>query len=164
MDLITPDFGLIFWQTVTLLVVLLVLSKFAWKPILQAVQERESDIAEALQSAKEAKKIVAQVKEEKAALIKEGHTERERVIAEAINAKNEIIAQAKQEAEAVRNDAVAQTKILLEKEKEAARAVLQNEVAALSIQIATKLLQNELQQQTAQDKYAQRLVKEAHWS
>lgn len=164
MDLITPDFGLIFWQSITLLAVLLVLSRFAWSPILQIIQAREQDIAVALQSAQEAKRLVERVKEDKASLIREAHAEREKIIAEAVAAKQEIMAQAKLAAEAATQSAIAQTKALLEKEKEAARAVLQNEVASLSIQVATKLLQHELQQQQAQEQYAQRLVKEANWA
>ena len=164
MDLITPDFGLIFWQTVTLLAVLLILGKFAWKPILNAIQEREGNIEAALQAAEAAQELVAQVQADKAALLKTVHKEREKIIEEAVATKNAIIEAAKVEADKVSKKAIEQTKLLLKREKEDTLATLKNEVATLSVQIAEKLLQNELQQKTTQEKLVQRLIKEAHWN
>ena len=124
MDLITPQFGLIFWQTVTQLEVLFILGKYAWRPILNIIQEREDSIEAALQAAEEAKQLAAQVKLDKAALLKTAQAEREKIIAEAMIARNDIIAEAKVEAEKASKLAIAQTSVLLAKEKEAALAVL----------------------------------------
>jgi F-type H+-transporting ATPase subunit b len=163
MSLITPDFGLIFWQTVTLLVVLLLLGKFAWKPILDAIQEREGNIATALEAAEVAKKLVLQVQADKEALLKTAYTERVRIIEEAMAVKQVIIEESKVAAAKESEKIIEQTHALLEQEQEAVLSVLKNKVATLSVQIAEKLLQSELQQQRTQEKLVQRLIKEAHW-
>mmetsp|Transcript_22513 Transcript_22513/g.51921 ORF Transcript_22513/g.51921 Transcript_22513/m.51921 type:complete len:164 (-) Transcript_22513:5286-5777(-) len=161
MDLITPDFGLIFWQTVTLLVVLLILSKFAWRPILNTIQNREESIEEALQAAEEAKRMMVQVQKDKDTLLTTAQAERARIIEEAMRAQRSIIEEAKIVADNERKEMMQQARVLLEKEKEAARGVLKNEMATLAVQIAEKLLQSELQQHT-QEKLVQRLIQEAH--
>ncbi len=163
MDLITPDFGLFFWQTVTLLVVLLLLGKFAWKPILHAIEEREEHIQAALRAAEVAQEMVARVQADQEALLKTAHTERTRIISEAIVAKKAIIEEAKVEAEKESKKVVEQTRELLAREQEAALGAVQNMVATLSVQIAEKLLQNELKQQHTQEELVQRLIQEAHW-
>jgi F-type H+-transporting ATPase subunit b len=163
MDLITPDFGLFFWQTVTLLVVLLLLGKFAWKPILNAIEEREEHIKAALRAAEVAQEMVARVQADQEALLKTAHTERTRIIAEAVVAKKAIMEEAKVEAEKERKKVVEQTRALLAREEEAALGAVQNMVATLSVQIAEKLLQNELKQQHTQEELVQRLIQEAHW-
>jgi F-type H+-transporting ATPase subunit b len=163
MDLITPDFGLFFWQTVTLLVVLLLLGKFAWKPILNAIEEREEHIKAALRAAEVAQEMVARVQADQEALLKTAHTERTRIIAEAVVAKKAIMEEAKVEAEKERKKVIEQTRALLAREEEAALGAVQNMVATLSVQIAEKLLQNELKQQHTQEELVQRLIQEAHW-
>ena len=162
MDLITPDLGLIFWQTVTLLVVLLILGKFAWKPILRTIKEREKSIEEALQAAEEAKKAVVKVQADKESILRTAETERNRIITEAMATKDDIIEEAKREAEKASKRAIAQTKALIAKEQEAALAALKNQVATLSVQIAEKLLQRELRQQPTQETLLQRLTQEIH--
>jgi F-type H+-transporting ATPase subunit b len=163
MSLITPDFGLIFWQTVTFLVVLLLLGKFAWKPILNAIQEREGNITAALEEAEAAKKIVTKVQTDQDELLKTAHKERVRIIEEAMATKQIIIEEAKVAAAQESKKIIAQTNTLLEREKEAVLNVLKNKVATLSVQIAEKLLQNELQQQKTHEKLVQRLIRETHW-
>ena len=162
MNLITPDFGLFFWQTVTLLVVLLILGKFAWKPILNAIQEREENIEAALQAAEAAKETVAQLQVHQETLLKTAHLERTRIIEEAKEAQRCILDEAKVEAEKVRKEMLEQTRALLAKEQQDTLEVLKGMVATLSIQIAEKLLQNELKQQT-QEKLVQQLIQEVHW-
>lgn len=164
MDLITPQFGLIFWQTATLLVVLFILGKYAWKPILSVIQEREDNIAFALQAAEEAKHYAAQVQLDKEALLKTAQAEREKIITEAMVVRDTIIADAKLEAEKASKKAIEQTSALLTQERETALAVLKHDVANLAIQVAEKLLQQELQQQPTQEKLVQRLLKEVHWN
>jgi F-type H+-transporting ATPase subunit b len=163
MSLITPEFGLIFWQTVTLLVVLLLLGKFAWKPILHAMQEREDTIATALEAAEAAKKLVLQVQSDKEALLRTVYAERVKIIEEAMATKQVIIEEAKAAAEKESEKIIAQTNVFLAREQEATLSVLKNSVATLSVHIAERLLQSELQQQTTQERLVQRLVEEAHW-
>lgn len=164
MDLITPDLGLIFWQIVILLFVLFILRRFAWKPILKAIQEREESVESALLTIEDSQKIAAQVQSDKELLLKAANIEREKIIEEAMTAKEKIIEEAKTEAEKLGKRAMEQTRLLLKEEEEKVRTVLRNDVATLSIQIAEKLLRNELQQQSAQVKLVQQLVKEAPWS
>lgn len=163
MNLITPDFGLVFWQTVTLLFVLLVLGKFAWRPILNAIQEREGSIEAALQAAEAAKEMVAQVQADKETLLRTAHTERTDIIEAAMATKQFIIDEAKIEAEQTSKKMIEETRALLAKEQEAALGAMKNIVATLSIQIAEKLLKNELKQQHAQEKLVQQLIQEARW-
>jgi F-type H+-transporting ATPase subunit b len=164
MNLITPDFGLIFWQTVTLLFVLLVLGKFAWKPILNAIQERETNVKAALQAAEVAKRMVSQAQIDKAMLLKTAHIERARLIELATETQQAIINEAKIEAEKVSKKMIEKTKALLVEEQKAALEDMKNIVATLSVQIAEKLLQAQLEQQHTQEKLVHRLIEEAHWS
>ena len=163
MSLITPDFGLFFWQTVTLLVVLLILGKFAWRPILDAIQEREENIEAALQAAEAAREMAAQVQADKEALLRIVHTERARIIEEAMTTQRYIIDEAKVEAEKVGKKMMEQTRERLAREREASLGTLQNIVATFSVQIAEKLLRNELKQQHTQEKLVEQLIKESHW-
>jgi len=164
MDLITPDFGLIFWQTVTLGVVLWVLGKFAWKPILSTIQAREDSIASALQAAQAAQAMVAQVRAEKETLLQTAHAEREKIITEALATKNALVEEATLEAAQASKKVLEETRAHLEEEKKAAKAVVQNEIAALSVNIAEQLLHSELQHKNAQEELAQRLVEKAQWN
>jgi F-type H+-transporting ATPase subunit b len=163
MNLITPDFGLIFWQTVTLLVVLLVLGKFAWKPILHAIQEREENIEAALQAAEVAKETVVQIQKDKEVLLRTAHIERTKIIEEAMETQQLLINEAKIEAEKVSKEMIEKTRARLVEEQEAALEAMKNIVATLSVQIAEKLLQADLGQQHTQEKLVHRLIKEAHW-
>jgi len=98
MDLLTPDFGLVFWQTVTLIVVLLILGKFAWKPILNMVESRENDINISLEGASKARKLSEELSLQRDSLIAATNKEREKILAEAISLKNSLIDDAREEA------------------------------------------------------------------
>lgn len=163
MDLLTPDFGLIFWQVVILLVVLWILGRVAWRPILGAIQYREDSVATALAAAEEAKKLVEQVQVDKEALLQTAYIERKRIVEEAIAAKQLIIEQAQIKAEEVSQRIIAQTNAVLKKEKDAAIETLRQQTVVLAVQIAEKLLQNELQQQGTHEQLIQRLIKEVRW-
>jgi F-type H+-transporting ATPase subunit b len=163
MNLITPDFGLIFWQTVILLVVLLILGKFAWKPILNAIQEREENVETALQAAEVARRMVAQAQIDKEMLLRTAHTERTKIIELATETQHVIINEAKIEAEKVSKKMIEKTRVLLAEEQEAALEGMKNIVATLSVQIAEKLLQAQLEQRHTQEKLVHRLIEEAHW-
>jgi F-type H+-transporting ATPase subunit b len=163
MNLITPDFGLIFWQTVTLFVVLLVLGKFAWKPILHAIQEREADVEAALQAAEVAKRMVAQTQADKDTLLRTAHAERTKIIELAMATQQAIIYEAKIEAEKVSEKIIEKTRALLAEEQAAALEEMKNMVATLSVQIAEKLLQDQLKQRHTQEKLVHQLIQEAHW-
>lgn len=160
MDLITPDFGIFFWQTITLLVVLFVLGKFAWKPILRMLGEREGYIAQSLQNAQEAKNMLAQMKEDQEKLVEQSMREKEKIIYEALASKNAILEAASMEARQLGNKVLEDARVVIDAEKEMAFDRLKQEIAALSIQVAEKLLAKELHPEQRQEELVRRLVKE----
>lgn len=160
MDLITPDFGIFFWQTITLLVVLLILGKFAWKPILQMLKEREAYITQSLQNAQEAKNLLTQMKEEQAQLLDQSTKEREKLIYSAITDKHAILEAATVEAKQLSNKLLEDARRAIAAEKELAFNKLKQEVATLSIQVAEKLLNKELHPVQRQEELVRTLIKE----
>lgn len=150
MTLITPDFGIIFWQTTTFLVVLLVLSKFAWRPILEVVKTREDAVAHAIDKITEAQKCIQQIEDDRTRLIGEAHVERERIIDAALATQREIINQAHQEGLAVKAHLVTQAKIEITREEARALAAVKANIGALVVQTAEKLLVKELSQNASQ--------------
>lgn len=98
MELVKPEFGLVFWMTLSFLIVVFILSKFAWKPILNSLKERETSIEDALNAAKKAKDEVANMKAENEALLQEARMERNRMMKEARDTKDAIISEARTKA------------------------------------------------------------------
>ncbi|AXI24395.1 B subunit [Cardinium endosymbiont of Sogatella furcifera] len=150
MTLITPDFGIIFWQTTTFLVVLLVLSKFAWRPILEVVKAREDAVAHAIDTITEAQTCMKQVEDDRARLIGEAELERARIIDAALATQREIIDQAHQEGLAVKEQLVTQAKLEITREEARALETVKAHVGSLVVQVAEKLLVKELSQDASQ--------------
>ena len=144
MGLITPGIGLIFWTTLSFLIVLFLLKKMAWKPILTALKEREESITEALKAADKAKFEMAELKAGNKQLINEARSEREALLKEARETKNQLIADAKESAQSEANKIIKSAHEAIENEKNAAISDLKDQVAQLSIDIAEKILKNEL--------------------
>ncbi|TGV03816.1 F0F1 ATP synthase subunit B [Flavivirga rizhaonensis] len=144
MDLVTPGFGLIFWTALTFIFLLLILKKFAWKPILGAVSDREEGIKNALASAENARKEMENLQADNERILKEARAERETLLKEAREIKTKMIEDAKGEAQAQANKIVQQAQAAIEGEKKAAMAELKNHVASLSIEIAEKVVRGEL--------------------
>jgi F-type H+-transporting ATPase subunit b len=162
MNLITPDFGIIFWQIITLLVVLIVLGKFAWKPILAMIQEREQTVERDLHAADEARKIVAELQANQKQLIEEANIQREKIILEAESAKNSILEEASLEAKRLSQRMLEQARLVIAEEQEAAFERLKGEVVRLSVQVAEKLLEKELEPQNKQEALIYRLMQKPH--
>jgi len=144
MDLITPEIGLIVWQTVVFVILLLVLAKFAWKPILNIVQDREDSINESLESAEKARLEMENLKANNEKLLKEAREERDAMIKEARQIKEGMIADASKEAEEKANAIISRAQKSIEAEKQSAMAEIKAQVASLSIEIAEKVVQREL--------------------
>jgi F-type H+-transporting ATPase subunit b len=161
MNLITPDFGIIFWQTITLLFVLIVLGKFAWKPILSMIQEREQAVERDLNAADEARKIVAQVHANQKQLIEEANIQREKIILEAESAKSRILEEASLEAKQLSQRVLEQARLVIAEEQEAAFEKLKGEVVKLSVQIAEKLLEKDLEPQNKQEALIYKLMQKS---
>ena len=141
MDLVTPQIGLLFWTVLIFLVLVFLLAKFAWKPILKMVEERTKNIEDALNSAENAKKEMAGLKAENEQIMKEARAERDKIVREAREMKDE---ESKETAKAEADKILAQARKLIDDEKRAAMNELKDQVASLSIEIAEKILTKEL--------------------
>jgi F-type H+-transporting ATPase subunit b len=155
MNLITPEFGLIFWQTLIFLLVLFVLGKFAWKPILDALKAREASIEEALQSAEKAREEMANLQAGNEKLIAEAKEERDKMLKDAARMAEDLREQARQESEAIGDKMIEEARLTIESEKNDAINQIRDQVAELSLQITEKLLKKNLQD----DKSQQALIK-----
>ncbi len=158
MNLVTPDFGLLFWQILTFLCVLIVLSKFAWKPIISGLKEREESIEQALSEAKKAKEEMTSLKADNEKLLAEARKERDKMLAEAQHTASAIIQEAKERSgkEAAALIQIAREEI--ETSKEAALAELKNYLADTSLHIAEKVIRKNLSTDAAQKDLIQDLI------
>lgn len=161
MDLVTPEFGLIFWTSITFLVLLFILKKFAWKPILGAVSEREKGIKDALTSAVEARKEMENLQADNERILKEARAEREAMLKDARELKNKMIDDAKQDAKIEANKLITQAQAAIEAEKKAAIADLKSQVAQISISIAEKVVREELSNTEKQEKLVESMLDNA---
>ena len=152
--------GLFVWQTLLFVALLLLLKKFAWKPILDAVNERETSIRESLSAAEKARDDMEAVQADNKRILKEARSERDALLVEAKTASIKIVNQAKEDAKAEADKITAQAQETIQNEKKAAINELKSQVASLSVDIAAKVLQTELKDQAAQEKFVSELVKE----
>ena len=152
--------GLFFWQTLLFVALLLLLKKFAWKPILDAVNERETSIKDSLSAAKKARRDMEAVQADNKRILKEARAERDALLAEAKTASVQIVNQAKEDAKAAADKITAQAQETIQNEKVAAINELKGQVASLSIDIAEKVLQTELKDKATQEQLVTQLVKE----
>lgn len=143
-SLIEPGVGLIFWTTITFLLLVILLGKFAWKPILGAIKTREKGIEDALASAERALNDMRELKAANEIILTQARTERDSMLKEARETKDSIIAEAKQKASAEADRILTSAREQITNEKNAAVAELKNQVATLSIEIAEKILRSEL--------------------
>lgn len=164
MSLVTPDLGLIFWTLVTFLLLVFLLGKFAWKPILKMVNEREASIEEALKAAERARDEMKSLQADNEAILKEAREERERILKEAREMKNKIVSDAKDAASAEAEKAVTSAKAAIEAEKAAAVAELKNQAAVLSIQVAEKVLGRELSAENKQTEMISKMIDEVKFN
>jgi len=159
MNLTAPE-SLIFWTTAIFLLFLFLLRKYAWKPILGAVKNREELINNALLSAEEAKKEMQNLKADNEKLLQQARAERDTMIKEAREIKDKIITEAKQEAQTQGAKIIEQAKATIESEKNNALAELKNQVSSLSIEIAEKLLKDELSDKESQIKLVEKMLED----
>lgn len=162
MDLIKPDLGLLFWMLITFGIVLYILGKYAWKPILKALSEREDAITEALEKAEEAKKQMANMQAENEKLLAQARAEREAILRDAKEMKESIIAQAKTSADVEGKKMIANAKENIEREKVAAIHDLKNQVASYSIEIAEQLVRKKLESSKEQEELVNKAINNFH--
>ena len=144
LGLVTPGFGLTIWMLVTFVILMVLLKKFAWKPILGAINERETKIEGALASAEKAKEEMAELNAKNDELRKVALAERDALMKEAREMKAQMIADAKAKAGTEADSILASARESISQEKAAAQGEIKNQVATLSIAIAEKLVKGEL--------------------
>ena len=152
------SFGLFFWQTLIFILLIFLLKKFAWKPILDAVNEREEGIKNALLSAEVAKRDMQNLKSDNEKLLAEARVERDVMLKEAREIKDKIVSEAKTEAQVQAGKMIEQAKAAINSEKNAAMAELKNQVSSLSIEIAEKVLKSELTDKASQTKLVEKML------
>lgn len=160
MDLITPGLGLLFWQTIVFLVVLFILSRFAWKPITKALAEREHNIDSALKAAEKARSEMAQLTSQNEKLLQEARRERDNLLKDAQSNAVAIIAEAREEAARKAAADLEAARQLIKTEKNAAITELKNQVAAFSIEIAEKVIRKQLSNDAAQKELVESYIKQ----
>ena len=161
MDLVTPDIGLLFWTFVGFAVLFFLLKKFAWKPIVGTVNDREQSIKEALASAEKARHEMENLHADNERILKEARAERETLLKEAREIKTKLIADATDEAQIQANKLIEQAQSAIVSEKKAAMAELKNHVAGLAVDIAEKVIREELSNKDKQLKLVESMLGEA---
>ncbi|MDI9366529.1 MAG: F0F1 ATP synthase subunit B [Flavobacterium sp.] len=156
--LVLPDFGLVIWSTVAFVLLFLLLSKFAWKPIMAAISERESGIADALLQADKMKAEMASLKNENEVMMNQAREERAIMIKEAKVASDKMIAEAKDKAKAEYDKIIADAQQAILQQKNAALTDVKNQVGALVIEVSEKILRRELANKAEQEIYIQQLA------
>ncbi|MCI5055840.1 MAG: F0F1 ATP synthase subunit B [Flavobacteriales bacterium] len=154
--------GLFFWQTLLFLLLLFLLRKYAWKPILNAVNDREKSIDDALKSAEKAKKEMEKLQAGNEALLQEARAERDLILKEAREAKEKVISESKTKAKEEADKILADARATINNEKMAALTELKNQVAGLSIEIAEKILTEELSSDDKQKALVNNLLEDVN--
>ncbi|MCO6494604.1 MAG: F0F1 ATP synthase subunit B [Bacteroidetes bacterium] len=160
MDLVTPEFSLVIWMTISFGALVFILGKFAWKPILKSLKDREESIESALKSAEEAKLQMAQMKSDNEALLQEARKEREIILKEAKQMKEQIIAEAKKSAETEGAKLIERANQEIAKSKNVAIEELKSQIAGFSIELAEKLINKELASNEEQKRLIENHIKD----
>jgi F-type H+-transporting ATPase subunit b len=160
MNLLTPGFGLLVWTLLAFLVVFLLLKKYAWPAILKGLAERESSIAEALETAEKVKAEMAQLKNENETLLAKAREERAQLLKEARETRDKIVNEAKDMAKAEANKIMLETQAAINQQKMAALTDVKNQVGNLVIEVSEKVLRRELANKADQETYIHQLAEE----
>lgn len=162
MSLVTPAVGLMFWTCIVFTLLVILLKKFAWKPILSAVDDRNEKINSALEAAERAKLEIENLNNDNERILLEAKSERDQLLKEARDIKDVIIKEAKENASLESEKILNSAKDQINNEKMKALTELKNSVAALSIDIAEKVLRNELKERTNQEQFINGILKNSN--
>jgi len=160
MDLLLPGFGLLFWTLVAFGIVFFILKKFAWKPILYSLDQRERTIADSLATAEKVKAEMAMLKSENEALLAQAREERAHMLKEAKETKDRIINEAKEQAKTEANKIITEAGHAISNQKMAALTDVKNEIGNMVIEIAEKVIRKELANKSEQESYIRKLADE----
>jgi F-type H+-transporting ATPase subunit b len=164
MELITPGLGLLFWMTLAFLMLVYILGKFAWKPILKALKERETSIHEALHAADKAREEMLQLKFSNEQLLQEAKNERDAMLNEARKVREKLIEEARVKAAEEGNRIIAGARETIQNDKMAAMTELKNQIAESSLNLAKFILKRELSDPAKQEEYVRQLLKEVKFN
>jgi F-type H+-transporting ATPase subunit b len=160
MGLVTPDYGLLFWTMLSFSILLFILRKFAWRPILLALKSREESIAKALKLADEARAELAKIQDSNLALAEKARVEREKDFQEAKIFREKLIEEAKEEARLEAQKMIEKARELIKQEKEAAKKELYITVTSLALELSEKVLRKQFSDRETQKDYIDELLKE----
>lgn len=158
MQLLTPSFGLIIWTLLAFLIVFFILKKFAWKPILTSLKEREMGIANALATADKVKAEMASLKNENEAMMAQAREERAQMIKDAKEAGNKMLSEAKEKARTEYDRIIGEAQVAIQQQKNAALTDVKNQVGNLVIEVSEKVLRRELANKGEQENFIKQLA------
>jgi F-type H+-transporting ATPase subunit b len=160
MDLVTPGIGLIFWTAVVFLILLFILKRFAWKPINNAVKNRENSIRSALNAADKAREEMKKLQADNERILKEAKAERDTLMKEAREVKDKIITEAKEKADSEARKLIDLARINIQNEKASAITEIKGQMAILSVEIAEKILREKLKNDKESQELIDKLIKD----
>lgn len=158
--LVKPDLGLVIWMTVTFFIVMFVLGKYAWKPILKAVKTREDNIQDAISQAAKVQAEMAQLKNDNEALLQKAREERATMLKEAKDTKDKMINEAKDQAKVEASKIIADAQAAINHQKMAALTDIKNQVGNLVVEVSEKVLRKELGNKAEQENFIKQLAGE----
>jgi len=155
-----PHLGSIIWTTFIFGILLYILGRFAWKPLLKALENREQSIEKSLSEASAAEKKVSNLKEEQLAIVLAAKVEKEQIVKEGIEQRDKIIATAREKAQIEADKIIEESRKQIIREREAALVEMKNQIASLSIEIATKIVHIEMEDKVRHEKLVEELMKD----
>ncbi|MEO6683841.1 MAG: F0F1 ATP synthase subunit B [Ginsengibacter sp.] len=158
MELLVPKFGMLIWTLIAFLIVFFILAKFAWKPIVKALQDRQNNIDDAILSAEKVRQEMSQLKSENEELLAKAREERSQMMRDAKETRDKIIAEAKEQAKDEMNKIVADAQAVIHQQKMAAITDLKNQIGNLVLEVSEKVIRRELANQGEQEKYIKELT------
>lgn len=162
--LLTPEPGLVIWSGLTFLVVLALLTKFAWKPLLSMLKEREDEITTSLEKAKEARQEYERIEAQKATMLAESRAERDAILKEAHDKVEAMLEDARQRSQQESAKLIEQTRAQIEREKAAAIDDMKRQVATLSVQIAGKIIEEDLKNADRHEQLIKKYLQESNFN
>lgn len=160
MELLTPGTGLILWQAIVFVLLFILLSRLAWKPILASLKERETSISDALNTAEKARQEIATLKSDNEKLLKEAREERDKMLKEARDSANRLKDEAAAEAKKSADKIIEDARLAINIEKQAALKEVHTQVALFSLEVAEKLMKKNLSTDKAQKDLVDGYIKE----
>lgn len=162
MELITPGIGLLFWMLLSFSLLLFVLAKYAWKPILTSIRERDKSIEDALKSAEEARQEVLRVEQDKEKILAQARQEKEAMLRDAASLKSQLIQEARSVAQVEARKVLEEARKAIENERKQAFAGLKDQIALFSVSIAEQILRQKLESSKEQSTLIDEMLKDVN--